>query len=135
MREDIKIDGIPIQDYGTPNSRSCYPGEIQIGETIKSNIDYWRNKYLEENDKNNNLIKQLQKQNAEIENIADQLRQEKENTKYWKDRYKNEVENEAILIEHISVLAETMGLEKDAPIDEMIETFNKEKYVQKQSKI
>ncbi len=96
MREDIKIDGIPIQDYGTPNSRSCYPGEIQIGETIKSNIDYWRNKYLEENDKNNNLIKQLQKQNAEIENIADQLRQEKEKNsyslaEYWKNRYEEQL--------------------------------------------
>ena len=62
-----------------------------------------------------------------IETILDLYNKEKENTKYWKDRYKNEVENEAILIEHISVLAETMGLEKDAPIDEMIETFNKEK--------
>ena len=96
MREDIKIDGIPIQDYGIPNSRSCYPGEIQIGETIKSNIDYWRNKYLEENDKNNNLIKQLQKQNAEIENIADQLRQEKEKNsyslaEYWKNRYEEQL--------------------------------------------
>lgn len=60
MSEEIKIDGIPIQDYGTPNSRSCYPGEIQIGETIKNNIDYWRNRYFEEKEKNRECIEALE---------------------------------------------------------------------------
>lgn len=59
MSEEIKIDGIPIQDYATPNSKSCYPGEINIGETIKSNIDYWKNLYFEEKEKNKKLKEML----------------------------------------------------------------------------
>lgn len=58
IKETIEIDGIPIQDYGTVNSRTVYPAEIQIGETIKSNIDYWRNLYFEEKEKNKELMKE-----------------------------------------------------------------------------
>lgn len=58
IKETIEIDGIPIQDYGTVNSRTVYPAEIQIGETIKSNIDYWRNLYFEEKEKNKELLKE-----------------------------------------------------------------------------
>ena len=48
MEEDIKITG-----------------EIDIGETIKSNIDYWKNLYFEKAKEVENLIarnKELEKQ-------------------------------------------------------------------------
>jgi hypothetical protein len=64
MSEEIKIDGIPIQDYGIPNNKSCYPEEINIGETIKNNIDYWKNLYnlyFEEKEKSGILQKELDK--------------------------------------------------------------------------
>ncbi len=32
-------------------------GEIDIGETIKSNIDYWKNLYFKEKEKNKKAIK------------------------------------------------------------------------------
>lgn len=31
-------------------------GEIDIGETIKSNIDYWKDLYFKEKEKNNNVL-------------------------------------------------------------------------------
>lgn len=112
MREDIKIDGIPIQDYGTPNSRSCYPGEIQIGETIKSNIDYWRNKYLEENDKNSYSLAEYWKNRYEeqlkygnkvtltgeaIPNVIDMLKKDY----ISKDKIKEKIENLSISLNDI----------------------------------
>lgn len=72
--EELKIDGIPIEDYGTPNSRSVYCGEInecfeleKIGQTIKSNIDFWKEKYFEL-EKNNIPISFIEKKKEEIKN-------------------------------------------------------------------
>jgi len=61
VKQTIKIDGIPIQDYGTVNSRTVYPTEIQIGGAIKSNIDYWKNLYFEEKEKHEELLKEYNK--------------------------------------------------------------------------
>ena len=36
-------------------------GEIDIGETIKSNIDYWKNLYFKEKEKNKKLKNELEK--------------------------------------------------------------------------
>lgn len=60
IKETIEIDGIPIQDYGTVNSRTVYPAEINT-ETIKSNINYWRNLYFEEKEKHEELLKEYNK--------------------------------------------------------------------------
>lgn len=34
MSEEIKIDGIPIQDYGTPNSRTTTTIHLTNGDSI-----------------------------------------------------------------------------------------------------
>lgn len=60
-------------------------GEVDIGETIKSNIDYWKNLYLKENEKY--LIKMTDEQYTKVIELV-----ECDINKKWQDKIKAKIE-------------------------------------------
>lgn len=48
--------------------------EIDIGETIKNNIDYWKNKYFQEKENTNKLIRYIAlKENKDYEQVKEEF--------------------------------------------------------------
>lgn len=58
-------------------------GEVDIGETIKSNIDYWKNLYFEEKEKN-------KKHKIRIRNLEEKIIQQKEQIAGLRGKYHND---------------------------------------------
>lgn len=62
--------------------------EVDIGETIKSNIDYWKNLYFKEKEENKKyIIKMTDEQYSKVIELV-----ECDINKKWKDKIKSKIE-------------------------------------------